>query len=283
MFNHSGYLVPFGEPAPTEEPLTVLSSGHYRLLTWPSFHTFRAQGQFDYQLLYVAEGKAEFLVDGVHRTVNEGHIVVYRPYEVQDYFYRLSDAPRVYWIHFTGTDAAALLQRCGLDGGCFFVGVHTRYRELMESIIRELQLHRPLSEDVTAALFRELLVCMARYHHESTGKKTRSEMVEQAVCYLEQHFAEPIIIADLARQYHVEVCWFSRIFRRQMGLSPQQYLTQIRMTEAREMLTTTEYPVGEIARLVGYINPLYFSRLFGRLYECSPREYRKRKKQGEKP
>ena len=54
-----------------------------------------------------------------------------------------------------------------------------------------------------------------------------------------------------------------------------QFITSIRITNAQMLLETTNYAVNEIAHIVGYDNPLYFSRLFHKQKGCSPSEYRK--------
>lgn len=275
MISHSGYRVPDGERPPYEAPLLVMSAGQYRFVKMPLFHTHRPQGRDDFQLLYLASGKAEFVVGGVRHRLTAGQAVLYRPYEEQEYWYRLGDNVEVYWVHFTGDVAAALVDELGLVG-MQTVGEDARFRELWDNIIRELRLKRPLADELVAALLRELLVRMARRAHEAQTDHPRSAMIERAVDEIERRFAEPLTVAALAAQYNVEVCWFSRLFRRQMGLSPQQYLMTVRLAKARELLSTTECPIGEVARLAGYDNPLYFSRLFSRVCGCSPREYRKK-------
>lgn len=275
MISHSGYLVPDGEPAPYTAPLLVMSAGHYRFVRMARFHTHRPHGREDYQLLYIASGTADFMVNGEKLCLHEGEAVLYRPFEVQEYWYHLEDKPEIYWVHFTGTEADALVDGLALESRQT-VGMDARFRELIESIIRELQFKRPLFNELTTALLRELLVRMARRHRESSTDRPRSRLIEQAVSEIEQRFAEPLTVAELAAQLNMEVCWFSRLFRRQMGCSPQQYLIRVRMAKARELLSTTDCPVGEVARLTGYDNPLYFSRLFGKFCGCAPREYRKR-------
>ncbi len=281
MLNPAGYLVPDGETAPHEAPFLVMSAGHYRFVSMDRFHTHRPQGRPDYQLLYIAGGSARFCLDGTWHRVTEGGAVLYAPQEEQEYFYHLTDNPDIYWVHFTGANAAEWLERCGFRRGAVHaVGVDSRYSELFEGIIRELQLKRPMMEELTAILAQELLVRMARRDRESHTDRPRSTMIEKAVREMERRFAEPLTVAALAEQFHVEVCWFSRLFRRQMGTSPQRYLMDIRMTKARELLSTTDCTIGEAARLSGYDNPLYFSRLFSKLYGCPPRDYRQRQQEG---
>lgn len=273
MISHSGYLVPDDVEYVSAEPLTVLSAGHYRFVKMKYFHTYRPHGRADFQLLYVAGGTAKFTVGGETRQLKEGQAVLYRPHEKQDYTYVLEQHPDIYWVHFTGAEAEKLVDSLGLVS-FNSVGVHTRFGVLIENMIRELQFKRPLAEELTASLLRELLVRMARGCAED--ERPHVAAVETAVAEIENRFTEPLTVAALAAQVNMEVCWFSRLFRRQMGVSPQQYLMSVRMTKAKELLRTTDCPVGEVARLTGYDNPLYFSRLFSKTCGYPPREYRRK-------
>ena len=73
----------------------------------------------------------------------------------------------------------------------------------------------------------------------------------------------------------MSVCWFIRSFKRYMGVTPMQYVTSIRINKAKELLKNTNYSIQEISGLVGYENPLYFSRIFRKQIGCSPSGYRK--------
>ena len=68
--------------------------------------------------------------------------------------------------------------------------------------------------------------------------------------------------------------YLTSIFKKQMGVSPQQYLLEYRLTQGSELLRTTELSVQEIARKVGYHDPLAFSKMFKKRFEKSPIDYR---------
>lgn len=103
MYFNSGYLnnsrLDFKDYS---KPLVVGSCGTYRLKKRPKLPTFWAKGRRDYQILYVASGKAHFWFDGVEEVVTSGHMVLYQPKEIQKYVYYVEDHPEVFWIHFTG-------------------------------------------------------------------------------------------------------------------------------------------------------------------------------------
>lgn len=142
MYFNSGYLnnsrLDFKDYS---KPLVVGSCGTYRLKKRPKLPTSWAKGRRDYQILYVASGKAHFWFDGVEEVVTSGHMVLYQPTEIQKYVYYVEDHPEVFWIHFTGYDVKNILNYHGipLDKHVFYSGTLPDYKMLFRKIIRELQ------------------------------------------------------------------------------------------------------------------------------------------------
>ena len=90
--------------------LFVGSAGTYHLLTRPKLPTHRPRGRLDFQLLYIASGKAHFYFHGVEEIVTAGNMVLYRPKEEQRYYYYGVDHTEVYWVHFTGNNVTNILR-----------------------------------------------------------------------------------------------------------------------------------------------------------------------------
>ena len=84
------------------KPIMVCSCGTYHLFTRPKLPTHRPRGRLDWQLLYIASGKAHFYCNGVEEIVTAGNLVISRPKEEQRYYYYGTDHTEVYWVHFTG-------------------------------------------------------------------------------------------------------------------------------------------------------------------------------------
>ena len=91
MYINSGYLnnsrADFKD---NSTPLVVGSCGTYRLKTRPKLPTYWQKGRRDYQILYVANGKTHFWFDGKEEIVSAGHMVLYKPEEIQKYVYYLA-------------------------------------------------------------------------------------------------------------------------------------------------------------------------------------------------
>jgi transcriptional regulator GlxA family with amidase domain len=80
----------------------------------------------------------------------------------------------------------------------------------------------------------------------------------------------------LARELGVSYSWFRHTFAAYTGLSPHQYLLELRLVRARGLLTETELSVKEIAMLTGFEDELYFSRLFRQKLNLTPSQWRSR-------
>ena len=259
-------------------PLVVGSCGTYRLKTRPKLPTYWQKGRRDYQILYVANGKTHFWFDGREEIVSTGHMVLYKPEEIQKYVYYLEDNPEVFWIHFTGRDVKNILAYHGisLDEHVFYCGVLPDYKALFRKIIQELQLCRYGYEDYIVSLFKDILLLVDRQQHEQ--KKTTGnvqEQIERAAAYFNENYNTKISIDDYAESLHISTNGFIHNFKQYAGMSPAQYILSLRMVNAQSLLERTTYNIKEISEIVGYENPLYFSRVFKKEIGKSPAQYGK--------
>ena len=100
--------------------------------------------------------------------------------------------------------------------------------------------------------------------------------IVQAVHYFNENYSQNISIEQYAASRSMSTSWFNRSFRSAVGTSPMKYILEVRIRNAQVLLETTDYSISDIASIIGYDNPLYFSRLFSRKFAMSPSEYRKK-------
>jgi AraC family transcriptional regulator len=100
--------------------------------------------------------------------------------------------------------------------------------------------------------------------------------LSRVVDYMHANIGQPITLTDMAREAAVSPFHFARLFHRSVGLTPQRYLTEQRLTSAASMLQSTDLPVAEIAVTCGYSRAGAFSTAFMRRFSVTPSEYRDR-------
>ena len=263
--------------------LVVTSCGYYRVHSRPVVSTERPKGRKDYQLLYIAKGKGYFYFDGLdgkETVITEGNMILFRPGEIQYYYYHAPDKTEVYWVHFTGRMVDGILDNYELphSENVFYTGTSPDYAWLYRQMIQELQLCRPNYEELMSLMLRHIFIMINRYLKE--GKKSGSEIqneIERATHYFNENYNKPINIDEYAESRHMSTCWFIRCFKQILKVTPMQYILSLRMANAQSLLEGTKYNISEIAEYVGYDNPLYFSRLFHKHVGVSPSEYRKKR------
>lgn len=282
MYINTGYLnrsyLDFKDKS---RPLIVGSCGTYRLSSHPKMPTYRPKGRLDYQIIYIASGVGHFHFD---KTENEtivpaGNIVLYRPKELQKYEYYGEDKTEVYWIHFTGSDVKNILRKYGLKDKerIFHVGSSMEYERIFKMIINELQRCQDNYEEMLTLLLTHLLIVFDRELSRKrviTNEYMDREM-DNAVYYFSENYNKDISIEQYAESRGMSVSWFIRNFKKFTGTAPMQFIVSMRINNAQILLEQTNYTINEIAKIVGYDDQLYFSRLFRKQKGFSPSQYRK--------
>lgn len=111
------------------------------------------------------------------------------------------------------------------------------------------------------------------YSGSSEHKNGNLEYVQKAVGYIYKNYWRKVTINEIASHVMLERKYFSSIFKKEMNTSPINFLLQFRMRKACEMLREKNYTVAEVARSVGYTDPLVFSRSFKKHMNLSPTEF----------
>lgn len=152
------------------------------------------------------------------------------------------------------------------------------FRELPGEAVQLLQLiareYEEKPKDHLAAidhLIGLLFICLSR----GEGKPATRPGLDTVKNYMDNYFMTDITIAQLARSAYYSTDHFIRVFRKEFGIHPKQYLQRLRLTESLKLLSGTELPMGEIAQRVGFGSSGEFSAFVKKVTGKSPTEIRK--------
>ena len=280
MYINSGYLhhsrIPYVDKS---RPLVVGSCGTYRLSSHYKLPTWWRSGRPDWQLLYVASGKAYFYIKGQEVIVTAGNMVLYQPKQEMHYEYFGKDKPEVYWVHFTGGQVRGILKKheVPLDENVFYAGNSPTYGYLFKEMILELQTCRVGYETLLSMYLEQIFVLIQRSRLDKAPVVSSHLQEEMGIArrYFQEHYNEDINIEEYALSRNMSVSYFLKKFKEVTTKSPMQYILGIRINNAVSLLESTDYNVTEISTIIGYDNPLYFSRIFKKQKGVSPSDYRK--------
>lgn len=99
------------------------------------------------------------------------------------------------------------------------------------------------------------------------------ERLQRAREYIRDHFQDVLSINEIANQFHIAPTYFSKMFKKEFGITAIEFLTQCRIEHAKNLLKQKQYSIHEIADLCGYSDPYYFSRIFKAETGISPSKY----------
>ncbi len=148
-----------------------------------------------------------------------------------------------------------------------YIYEHTQRRLGYESICSSLE----------TIIINMILRCIIGEKIELIGLNVRFE-VEKAVQYMYQNMHHKITLDDLANASQMSVSRFSFIFKEQLGLSPMEYLNDLRLERARKMLLLGNKSILEISQECGFGSTSYFTTRFSKKLGCTPSSYRQRLK-----
>ncbi len=99
-------------------------------------------------------------------------------------------------------------------------------------------------------------------------------ILRKAIDYIQEHYSEPVTLNEVAENIYVSTFYISRMFKKELGKSFVDYLNDVRIEKAKELLKDIKYKTYEVAEIVGISDPHYFSKLFKKYSGMTPSEYR---------
>lgn len=243
------------------------------------YKSFRPNGTNDYQLLFVEQGEnhMEFLDKKI--LLKAGHLLLIPPNIYQKYYIVTGKEYMDYWIHFSGDSVPSLIDMIGLSPLEPVVLENSfRFTNAVTSLALQMHLHQRGYEIKCLSLFYDIFYTLFT---ELVANRQSSPYfrIKSAIDYIYHHYDEFPSIKKLADECSLSVSRFHYLFKAEIGKTAVQYITDIKIDKARQLLMQTDCTISEIAHILGYEDALYFSKVFKRLTGKSPREFRSNKKQ----
>lgn len=234
----------------------------------------------NYVLHYITEGKGYLEYKEQKILLQKGDFFLLIPGEVTYYFADTQTPWSYYWLGISGIKAQEYFNLSSIHEMAYLSSPHT---EALGNFIRTIVKDAERLDESKASqlhVISQLFELMHQLNAVSPNLDQETISPSQKLYREAKHLidigynSQAISIQYIADKLRVHRSYLSSIFKDFHKISPKEYLLEVRMNRAKELLETTNQPIKIIAYSVGYLDPLHFSKAFRQYYDCSPSQCR---------
>lgn len=233
----------------------------------------------EYQMLYLVEGEGVLSSEHVKDApIKTGDIFLIFPGEWHTYHPQPGTLWRSYWIGFKGRNMDDRLRHKFLskDKPVYYVGYSSDIVSLYDSAIKAAKEEAAYSQQLLAGIVNNLLGHMYALERniEFNRKGGYSDMISKAQLRIREGVESKVTVQEIAAELGSSYSNFRKLFKEYTGSSPALYQQVLKLQRAKELLSTTDMSIKEIAYRLNFDSPDYFSSKFKTKVGCKPSEFR---------
>ncbi len=282
-------------PDCTTQTDTILSVGHLKFNKgdrhpadiFPENRLFLEHGGRSlkyYQFVYIVSGEGWFRNSNVSRDVQAGTVFLIRPGVWHSYAPDSEVGWESYYVEFSGPILSDLTEKLipGIDKDFLSIGINPEIRSIYRKMLDAAASDDPSAQLTLRAYVSLLITLVAKMANpDDDDKQSDRSKINAAINFMEENIADQIDIPKIAARFNFSYSQFRRVFKAMTGVSPMDFLKNIRIQKSKHLLLTTNLLVKQIAMMCGFSSGEYFCNSFAKDVGLTPSEYRERKGSGE--
>lgn len=280
----------------TNSPFEYISGGIF-VSNEPWIHTKRNLESYEIiigvkEILYIQQGDERF-------EVKPGDVLLLLPNHTHQGYSFCSPGISFYWFHFYCPNDSTLINHNAMEKEVISYRTNPDFHRSNTDIFLPIY-SKPAEIERINILFNQLLdIANANYYNKrstdyfmtsllieiseqlmtnfSTGKeKTKSDKnLVNIVEWIRIHAMDNISVTAIAKQFNYNQDYLSRVFKQKNGINIQKYIHMLKLSKAKDMLTSSNLSIKEIAAIIGISDEKYFMKLFKKYEKVTPTEFRK--------
>lgn len=233
-----------------------------------------------FALVYISSGRGKFeSKSNISTAIEPGHAFLLLPNVWHRYAPDSETGWHEHWIGFDGDIARRWQKHKFLSpkNPVLKINAEDTVLATFSRVLQAVRASRPALQQILAGATANLIGLFYSAQQAQPAAETENlNVIELAIAQIQNEFAKELNMKSVAQELGVSYSWFRSTFTAHTGLSPHQYLLELRIVRARNLLIETELSIKEIAMQTGFEDEHYFSRLFRQKLSHTPSEWRNR-------
>lgn len=233
-----------------------------------------------FKIHYIHKGKGTFRLGDKTYNLKSGEGFLICPNVISYYEADKEDPWQYSWCAFDGLNVETYLRRANLtkENPIFLYNKDDEVSRCFEQMVEvgSFERSRDLRQQSLLYLFLAIITDEASNYNAAEEAKTNKNIyINKVIDYIQFNYSHKIKISEIAKYIGLDRKYLSLLFKSSVGITIQDYLLNFRLDKAKLLLRDTSLSIGDVARSVGYDDPLIFSKMFKKTVGLSPSEYRK--------
>ncbi len=239
---------------------------------------FRPKGFTQYQWTYCNKGAGVLNIGGKNYPIQEGTGFFFSP-GIPHSYHPTKEPWEIYWVTFDGSYLPTLLELFHINPWEIFepqdsevcLSLYTH----MEQQLKQDNMEKVSDSSATLYQFLVLLKQSKKFTISPSHNNKTLNKLKPVIAYMEEHYSRDITLEDLAGTIHISTHHLCKLFKTTFGMSPVQYLIQLRLQVSKKLLIQEpNLRIRDIASAVGYKDVSYFCTIFKEHETVSPLQFR---------
>ena len=250
----------------------ILSS--YYQIRKGSYQSGREKNSF-YELIYVDHGEMDVTVDDETYHMQKYDLMLYHPGQKHSLETTEDSSCSYMSIAFT--------MDTGIKGNLKNRVFHTR-KDMYQTLTRfmkAIQEDTPLNMELAMLHLKEVLILLYQFDGEEKpdGQETTLQshyddtMLNEILVFIHNNVYASYTVEDLCQKFSISRSSLQALFRANLGMTPKQYISELKLNEAKKLISQHEHTISQVSDLLGFTSIHYFSRRFKSYFGIAPSEY----------
>ena len=209
--------------------------------------------------------------------IKEGDMIILRPYQWHSYMPDKKTGWTEMWIGFEGANMDSRFKNnfFNKEQIIYRIGVQDNIVNLYNQAIKVANEEKAACQQYLAGIANLILGMTMYYDYNRCFDTATEEQIDKAKIIIRENLLKGITAEDVASKINMSYSWFRKLFKDYTGVSPAHYIQELKIQEAKQLLSGSDSNIKEVSYYLGFYDIAYFSKVFKKYTGFTPIEYKK--------